>query len=122
MSEPSAAEAVFCEALEKEPAERAAFLDRACAGSFLSRLLSAWGFGRSFIVVRREHNRAPTRADGGHFRPVLPDTMNEREAPDKSSLPRGTGRQRGGHSPPRLAVPGPPCSPLSAQRSNVVGP
>src|SRR5215471_10816079 len=33
MSEPSSAEAVFCEALEKEPAERAAFLDRACAGN-----------------------------------------------------------------------------------------
>jgi serine/threonine protein kinase len=33
MSEPSSAEAVFCEALEKEPAERVAFLDRACAGN-----------------------------------------------------------------------------------------
>jgi len=33
MSEHSSAEAVFCEALEKEPAERAAFLDRACAGN-----------------------------------------------------------------------------------------
>src|SRR6516162_2015630 len=33
MSEPSSAEAVFCEALGKEPAERAAFLDRACAGN-----------------------------------------------------------------------------------------
>src|SRR5262249_11888012 len=33
MSEPSSAEAVFCEALEKEPAERTAFLDRACAGN-----------------------------------------------------------------------------------------
>ena len=32
MGEPSSVEAVFCEALEKEPAERAAFLDRACAG------------------------------------------------------------------------------------------
>ena len=33
MGEPSSVEAVFCEALEKEPAERAAFLDRACAGN-----------------------------------------------------------------------------------------
>src|SRR6516225_10638695 len=33
MGETSSAEAVFCEALEKEPAERAAFLDRACAGN-----------------------------------------------------------------------------------------
>jgi hypothetical protein len=33
MSEPASAEAVFCEALEKQPAERAAFLDRACAGN-----------------------------------------------------------------------------------------
>jgi hypothetical protein len=33
MSEPSSAETVFCEALGKEPAERAAFLDRACAGN-----------------------------------------------------------------------------------------
>ena len=33
MSEPSSADAVFCGALEKEPAERAAFLDRACAGN-----------------------------------------------------------------------------------------
>jgi tRNA A-37 threonylcarbamoyl transferase component Bud32/Leucine-rich repeat (LRR) protein len=33
MGEPSSTEAVFCEALEKEPAERAAFLDRACAGN-----------------------------------------------------------------------------------------
>src|SRR5262249_4310608 len=33
MSEPSSAEAIFCEALEKEPAERAAFLDRACGGN-----------------------------------------------------------------------------------------
>ena len=33
MSEPSSAEAVFCEALEKEPAERAAFLDRVCGGN-----------------------------------------------------------------------------------------
>jgi hypothetical protein len=33
MSEPSSAEAVFYEALGKEPAERAAFLDRACAGN-----------------------------------------------------------------------------------------
>src|SRR4051812_27312202 len=33
MSEPSSADAVFCEALEMEPAERAAFLDRACAGN-----------------------------------------------------------------------------------------
>src|SRR6516162_2441028 len=33
MSEPSSAEAVFCEALEKEPAERVAFLDRACGGN-----------------------------------------------------------------------------------------
>ena len=32
-SEHSSAEAVFCEALEKQPAERAAFLDRACAGN-----------------------------------------------------------------------------------------
>src|SRR6516164_9457142 len=33
MSESSSAEVVFCEALEKGPAERAAFLDRACAGN-----------------------------------------------------------------------------------------
>src|SRR5215470_19089753 len=33
MSEPSSAEAIFCEALEKGPAERAAFLNRACAGN-----------------------------------------------------------------------------------------
>ena len=33
MSEHSSAEAVFCEALEKEPAERAAFLDRVCGGN-----------------------------------------------------------------------------------------
>ena len=33
MGEPSSAEAVFCEALEKGPAGRAAFLDRACAGN-----------------------------------------------------------------------------------------
>ena len=33
MSEPSSADAVFCEALEKEPAEWAAFLDQACAGN-----------------------------------------------------------------------------------------
>ncbi len=33
MSQPSSAEAVFCEALDKEPAERAAFLNRACAGN-----------------------------------------------------------------------------------------
>src|SRR5262245_55538846 len=33
MSEPSSAEAIFCEAREKDPAERAAFLDRACAGN-----------------------------------------------------------------------------------------
>src|SRR5262245_31995526 len=33
MSEPSSAEAIFYEALGKEPAERAAFLDRACAGN-----------------------------------------------------------------------------------------
>jgi tRNA A-37 threonylcarbamoyl transferase component Bud32 len=33
MSETSSAEAVFCEALGKEPTERAAFLDRACAGN-----------------------------------------------------------------------------------------
>ena len=33
MSEPSSAEAIFCEALEKEPAERTAFLDGACAGN-----------------------------------------------------------------------------------------
>src|SRR5262249_26837690 len=33
MGEPSSAEAVFCEALEKEPAERAAFLERERAGN-----------------------------------------------------------------------------------------
>ena len=33
MTEPSSAEAVFCESLGMEPAERAAFLDRACAGN-----------------------------------------------------------------------------------------
>jgi hypothetical protein len=33
VSQPSPAEAVFCEVLGKEPAERAAFLDRACGGN-----------------------------------------------------------------------------------------
>jgi hypothetical protein len=79
VSEPSSAEAIFCEALGKEPAERAAFLDRACAGNEPLRrevqsLLDAHQKVGLFLerpLVEAEGRAAAEAADPGDVLPFL---------------------------------------------------